>query len=121
MSDETRSSLKRNALLEDVIGVIDTHLQEHEIPPTVAALAAHALADRLSDYWGGQVIVFPRDYLYKLAKLELEIFDQFNGDNYDELARAHGMTVRGVRKLITRVRAKLAKQRPDNQPDLLDL
>ena len=121
MNDETRSSLKRNALLEDVIEVTAAQLKEHEIPPTVAALAAHALADRLSDYWGGQVIVFPRDYLFKLAKLELEIYGQFIGDNYDELARAHGMTVRGVRKLITRVRAKLAKQRPDNQPDLLGL
>ena len=121
MSDETRGAHKRNALLEDVIGVTATYLEEHEVPPTVAVLVAHALADRLSDYWGGQVITFPRDHLYKLAKLELEIYDQFSGDNYDELARARGMTERGVRKLISRVRAKLAKQRPDNQPDLLDL
>lgn len=120
MIDETRNGVKRNALLEDVVRVAAAQMVEHEVPENVAAIAAHALADHLSDYWGGQVIVFPRDYLYKLAKLELEIYRKFDGHNYDELARAYGMTDRGVRKLISRVRAKLAKQRPNNQGDLLD-
>lgn len=121
MSDETRSGQKRNALLADLAEVATALFEENEIPSAVATITANALADRLSDYWGGQVIVFPRDYLWKLAKLELEIYDQFNGQNYDDLARKHGMTTRGVRKLIARVRTKLAKQRHGNQQDLLDV
>lgn len=120
MNEETRSGQKRNALLADLVQVATAHMEENEVPGAVAVTVAHSLADRLADYWGGQVIVFPRDFLWKLAKLELEIYDQFNGQNYDELARQHGMTVRGVRKLIGRVRVKLARQRPNNQGDLLD-
>lgn len=119
MNDETRIGQQRNALLADLVQVTIDLFQKNEIPNTVAVIAAHTLADRLADYWGGQVITFPRDFMWKLAKVELEIYDQFNGRNYDELARQYGMTTRGVRKLIGRVRAKLARQRPNNQGDLL--
>ena len=37
MNDETRSSLKRNALLEDVIEVTAAQLEEHEVPPAGCA------------------------------------------------------------------------------------
>lgn len=111
---------KRNALLADLIELTTAHLEEHEVPPAVAAITASALADRLADYWGGQVIVIPRDHLYKLSKLELEIYGKFTGHNHDELARSYRMTTRGIYKMISRVRAKLAKQRNGNQGDLLD-
>lgn len=120
MNDETRIGQQRNALLADLVQVTIDLFQKNEIPDTVAVITANTLADRLADYWGGQVITFPRDFMWKLAKVELEIYDQFNGRNYDELARQYGMTTRGVRKLIGRVRVKLARQRPNNQGDLLD-
>lgn len=50
-------------------------------------------------------------------RLELEILGKFAGDNYDDLARQYGMTVSGIRKLISRNRAKLAA---DTQHDLFD-
>ena len=121
MIDDTRNGTKRNALLADVIELTTAHLEEHEVSPAAAAVTASALADRLADYWGGQVIVFPRDFLYKLAKLEIEIYGNFTGHNHDELARSYRMTTRGIRKLIARVRAKLAKQSQSSQGDLLDL
>lgn len=51
----------------------------------------------------GQVVSFPKDVQYKLTLKELEIYDQFTGCNKDELARAYGMTPRGMGKLIQRI------------------
>lgn len=53
----------------------------------------------------------------ELVRLELEIWSKFLGDNYDDLARQYDMTVSGMRKLITRIRTKLAA---DTQYDLFD-
>ena len=70
---------------------------------------------------GGQVVSIPKDYVWRLSQKELLIYDQFTGSNYDELARSHGFTVRGMRKLIARVKDKIKRQhRDDRQADLLD-
>lgn len=104
---QTRMAAKRNELLSDLVALAEEVLQEYDIPETVATITANALADRLADHWGGQNISFPKDFAWKLARLELEIYDAFNGRNYDELALRYRMTERGIRKLIARVRAKI--------------
>jgi Mor family transcriptional regulator len=43
--------------------------------------------------------------------------EQFLGDSYDDLARQYDMNVSGMRKLITRIRTKLAADTPH---DLFD-
>lgn len=105
---DSRMAEKRNEMLSDLVALAERVLQDHDIPQAVATITANSLADRLADHWGGQNISFPKDVRWKLAKLELEIYDRFNGRNYDELAQAYHMTERGIRKLIARVRAKIA-------------
>jgi len=118
--NETRMDQKRQALQSDLKGVVERVLIEHEVPESVAAIATTALRNRLADYWAGQTISFPKHYRWKLDKLELEIYDAFTGSNFDELARRHNMTERGIRILIARVRAKIASGQTDtNQLDLL--
>lgn len=104
---KTRMAWKRNELLSDLVAVAEDVLQEYDVAESVATVTANALADRLADHWGGQNISFPKDFHWKLAQLEVEIYDGFDGRNYDELARRYGMTERGIRKLIARVRAKI--------------
>lgn len=114
---ETRTSIRRHELLADLVVVVTRHLTDNGLSPNEAEIVANALADHLAKHWGGQVIPFPKDLRRELTRLELEIYDKFRGDNYDELARQYEMTMSGMRKLIARIRAKLAA---DTQHDLFD-
>lgn len=109
MSHDTRMAERRNELISDLVAVVERVLGDCEIPPSVATVTASALADRLADHWGGQNISFPKDFRWKLAKLELSIYDEWSrGAQFGDLALKHRMTERGVRKLITRVRSRVA-------------
>ena len=108
---------RRNALLEDVAQVIAARLAEF-VGQGDAEAIVYDLADHLADYWGGQLINFPKDYRRRLAQRELEILDAFNGDNWGELARRFNISERGLRKLVGRVRERLRKASDERTRDL---
>lgn len=120
MSDESRMGTKRHELFDDVMAQVEQVLVAHDIKPFHAALAAAAVADRLADHWGGQNFTFPKDYRRKLTKRELQIFDEWRGDNWGELARKYDIAERTVRRVIARIKAKLKAARDDAQMDMLE-
>ena len=116
---------RRNALLEDVAQFIAARLSEDlcahplkSLGPGDAEAIAYDLADHLADYWGGQLINFPKDYRRRLARRELEILGDFNGNNWGELARRYDFSVRGLRKLILRVQERIRKGSDDRTRDM---
>ena len=117
MGFETRAMVRRHELLTDVVVTATKRLVDNGLGHAEAELMASDLADHFAQHWGGQVISFPKDYRRVLSQLELEIYGKFTGDNYDELARQYGLTMSGMRKLIGRTRARLAKA---GQPGLFD-
>jgi len=111
-NEHTSMSQRRNELLTDLVDIARRVLRDHDIPEELASVASNAVADRLADHWGGQNITFPKDYFWRLAKVELSIYDDWaKGATPPELAMKYRMTERGVRKLIARVRAKIADAR----------
>ena len=110
-------SERRNELLTDMMALAESLLREHDVPPTDAVVIASALADRLADHWGGQNITFPKDFRWKLANLELEIYNFYDGANLGETALKFDITERGLRKLIARARKRLVNR---NQCGLFD-
>lgn len=114
---ETRAMVRRHELLTDVVVTATKRLVDNGLSYAEAELMASDLADHFAQHWGGQVISFPKDYRRVLSQLELEIYAKFTGNNYDELARQYGLTMSGMRKLIGRTRARLAKA---GQPDLFE-
>lgn len=121
MASSSRNSVRRHEFYQELIDVLVRELTEFGLAEDAATLIATTTADNISDYWGGQVICFPKDVAYKLSKLELEVYDKFKGNNADALAREHNMSLRGMNKLLARVRAKIAASRKDACPDQLDL
>jgi Mor family transcriptional regulator len=111
---------KRHELLQDVANQTKRLLVEHDVHETAADLIANAVADHISDVWGGQNLVIPKDYLRKLSGVQLEVYERFNGTNLDALAKEYGMTERGMRKLIARVRERLRRNARD-MPQLFDV
>ena len=100
---------RRHQFLSDMIDVSSAHLADH-LPVDAARLIAESLADRLADYWGGQLINIPKDYRRRLSEREAKISGEFNGFNYGELATKYGMCERSIRKLISRVRTRAKKE-----------
>ena len=119
MSFESRMAERRNELFEDLAQFVEQRLVEYGEPATKARVLANALVDYIADHWGGQMISIPKDHRRKLCMQEVEIYRQFNGDNYGDLALKYGMGERGMRKLIARVNARLAKQANNDQLQLL--
>lgn len=110
-------ALRRNQLLTDVMAVAAARLAEH-VSANAAEMIAGDLADHLADYWGGQLINFPKDYRWKLNQREMEIYDAYNGSNLGELARKYDISERGLRKLIGRVRERIASATRSANHDL---
>lgn len=111
---------KRHQLLQDMVDQAKQLLVDHEVDAKAADLIANALADHISDVWGGQNLVIPKDYLRKLSAAQLEVYERFNGTNLDQLAKEYGMGERGMRKLIARVRDRL-RRNAQGMPQLFDV
>lgn len=120
----SRVAIRRHDFYQELADVCERFLIDQGVSPDVANLLTTALVDHLADYWGGQVISFPKDVGYKLSVKELEVYDKFSGVNADDLAREYGMSIRGMNKLLARVREKIKASReshvPAGQLDLLD-
>ncbi|WP_420554018.1 Mor transcription activator family protein [Neptuniibacter marinus] len=104
----------RSELLDEVSSYTTKILTDHGIDDAVAEQSGFALAEFLAEHWGGQLINFPKNHLYKLARRDMQIYNEFNGRNYPQLARKHNMSIRGMYKLIERVhKRRLAETQPD--------
>nr|WP_269822172.1 Mor transcription activator family protein [Aggregatibacter actinomycetemcomitans] len=57
----------------------------------------------LCEEFAGQVIAFPKDYFYKIAQRDLEIYNSFNGRNWGELGRKYDLTENALRKIVKRI------------------
>lgn len=99
----------RNELVACVIDHAENTMKRAGIEPKKAKSIAIGIADKLVEVFGGQNITFPKEYKRKQAQKEALIFSQFTGDNYRELAVAHDMTERGMRKLLIRVRSRIVR------------
>lgn len=104
---------QRHELLSEIERYTTHVLSDHSIDPDVAVQAGAAVADYLAEQWGGQLINIPKDYHWKLAKRDVEIYEAFTGHNYAELARTYNMTQRGIYKVISRARKRdIARRQP---------
>jgi Mor family transcriptional regulator len=108
---QTRMGERRHEMLADLVAVTKRVLVDEDVRPEVAEMAANAVADRLADIWGGQVISFPQDFRRRVTKIELEIYSAWSerGTSFPELAMRYKMHERSVRRLIARVRARVTQ------------
>lgn len=98
---------KAAALAKQLVGV----------PDDVAEAFGAELAQMMADEWGGQSIYFATGLFYKVARLHLEVWDAFTGNNHNELAKQFRVSRVWIYKIIQRMRAAdQAKRQPDMFP-----
>ncbi len=102
---------KRHELFDGLVAHAIKQLVELGVDPEAADLCANSLADMLSDVWGGQTFAVPMDYHRKLSMKEIQAWEHNQTHTIDETAKQFNMTVRGMYKLMTRMRKRIEKQR----------
>ena len=116
---DSNMAIRRNQFLTDFMDWARSHLGHH-VSPEAADLIASDMTDGLVDHWGGQLINIPKDFHWRLSKRDAEIYAAFNGYNIGDLARKYDMHERSMRKLLDRVRKRMAKAADRSSRDLFN-
>lgn len=116
-SNDSRMAHLRHELLTDIADQITLILAEFSVDPEKAEQAGVSVSNHLAEHWGGQLITFPKDHLFKITQRDLEIFNKVNANNMSEVAKEYGLTVNGVYRAIKRIRKRAVAER---QPDIFD-
>lgn len=113
----TRMEAVRHELFTDILTHASVLFAEMGFAPDVAEQAGIGIVDFLASHWGGQYVIIPMDYQFKVAKRDLDMYRAHKGD-FSATARQFGMTERGARKALDRVTKRLVRA---NQGKLFDL
>ena len=109
--------IARHELLQDVEAHVHALCKNYNLDAEVCEQISVSVADFLAEHYAGQVISFPKDFHYKIAQRDLDIFNSFTGNNWFQLVKRYNMTESGIRKVINRVRKRIVRHK---QPDLFD-
>lgn len=106
MSKDNRMALERHELLSDVAKQVSLILKEYNIAEADADEVGNAVTNHLSEHWGGQVIIIPKDHIYKITQRDLEIFDKVTHNNMHEVAKEYNLTINGLYRVLRRIRKR---------------
>lgn len=73
---------------------------------------AHHLAEELRKHWGGSQLYIPKTSIVQLHKRDLDIYNQFTGNNVHELGREYNLSEVTIYQIIAKVRKSLPKDQP---------
>lgn len=101
---------RRHDLIQCVIDHACHALQKHGVEAIPAVQIATAVADQIVDAFSGQTITFPAEYARKSRIRDAQLYAEFDGENYAELAARYRMHERSVRRVIARHRTRIRQQ-----------
>ena len=93
-------------LLNHLADSVCSIAMEFGIDRCVSEQIGHEVAVKMATDFGGQNVYIPIGLTFKLHQRDLEIFNQFNGNNHNELARINKICVQRIYKIIKAVRAR---------------
>ncbi|QIW15834.1 transcriptional regulator [Pasteurellaceae bacterium RH1A] len=106
---------KAPEVLADLARHIEAELaQKHQINQEAAKQIGVEIAQRMAQNWGGCVVYIPRNLVLLLNERDMKIYQEFNGNNHQELARKYQVSTQWVYKIVKRVqREEIAKRQID--------
>lgn len=75
-------------------------LMQQNISEPQAQAVAYLVTCGIINHFGGENLYIPRNVSGKTAKRNQQIYDEFTGDNHDQLARKYGITRQRVYAII---------------------
>lgn len=109
-------SVKRSKLYIELSAHIKSFCESKSLPQEFSKELSDDIVDLIAVSFGGQNITFPADAQYYTDLRSINIYNDFvDSLSYSELASKYGLTERGIRKAIERVKEKLKEDRKQNQ------
>ncbi|TCS38488.1 Mor family transcriptional regulator [Paucimonas lemoignei] len=93
-------------VLADIAREIHSRLMDHpllKLEHPIAAEVALGVAEHVRKNIGGVATYIPRGLGYELSVRDRQMFEEFTGDNYHQLARKYELTEMRVRQVIAHV------------------
>ena len=94
--------LKRHEFFEDIIAHSKELFTDLGMSEEIAEQAGISFVDFICNNWGGQHLIIPMDYHYKLALRELEIYKFYRG-NFHETSKKFNISERHCRRILNKV------------------
>lgn len=89
-------------LIENTKGV----LMKNGITEEAATKFSRDISKQMCEQWGGQLIYFPYWLREELSERDLQIYDEFKGDNHHELSRKHHLSIQAIYRIVNLVRVQ---------------
>lgn len=100
-------------MLLDIAQVLTDALIDEKVEPEKARQLGLLAAEKLRDTYGGAQLYIARGTALTLCRRDLEMYEKFNGINYEALAKEFDLSERRVRQVIKRVlREEFRKRQP---------
>ena len=94
--------------------ITDLGKSEAGLSDESAKRLAVSISKAFAEDFGGEVIYIPKGILLPLSGRDLAIYNEFTGDNHNELARKYKVSVAWVYKIIKRVHKEEISKRQFN-------
>ena len=98
-------------LLEQMGHVVERRLANHGVPANEIQELTMAIMEEIRFEVGGHGQYIPKGHLFELSLRDEEIYNQFKGNNYYELARKYGLTEMQIRTITKRGRLRDLERR----------
>jgi Mor family transcriptional regulator len=92
--------------LADIGNIIATCIAEHGIARDRVGPVAFEIVERIRHECGGTALYLARGKQYELTQREEQIWREFNGTNYYQLAKKYERTENQIRNIVKRARAR---------------
>lgn len=102
-------------LLEDLVRIATKILAaELGLDRDKAELVGMQIADTFAVECGGQSTYIPKAFHFRRYKQYMQIWEEFTGDNHNELALKHDLSVQSIYAILKGIRQiELKKRQPD--------
>ena len=61
------------------------------------------IRNHMGKHWGGQGLYFPKDIVFMASQRDEQIYNEFKGNNHNELVRKYGVSKVWLYRIINRV------------------
>ncbi|MFV1476685.1 Mor transcription activator family protein [Serratia marcescens] len=106
-------AIKRHKLYEEISKHVHAFVRSNGGDETFAEELSNGVVKLIANLFGGQNMTFPKDALYDMKYRDLILYKEYMGSkNIAVLSQKYGMSERGIRKVIERVREQLKTEKP---------
>lgn len=103
MSNDSKTRQRAAALLIDLADrIADRARKDLKIPKAQAEEFGADVADYVGEAYGGQNFYIPMDMIGRIRTRDSQIYDEFSGDNQEELAIKYGLSTQHIYRILRR-------------------